>query len=71
MKLDNVTITPHVAGSTIDAFRNSAQLMAGHLTRMLQGERPLPIVNEVEPTLRRDSRTSCAHVDDAEGESNA
>ena len=23
LKLDNVTITPHLAGSTIDAFRNS------------------------------------------------
>jgi D-3-phosphoglycerate dehydrogenase len=49
--LDNVTITPHLAGSTIDAFRNSPKLMAGHLRRMFRGERPLPIVNGVQPSL--------------------
>ncbi len=52
VRLDNVTITPHLAGSTIDAFRNSPKLMAGHLRRMFRGERPLPIVNGVEPSLR-------------------
>jgi D-3-phosphoglycerate dehydrogenase len=52
MKLDNVTITPHLAGSTIDAFRNSPKLMAGHLARLLKGEGDLPIVNGVNPTLR-------------------
>ena len=35
LKLDNVTLTPHLAGSTIDAFRNSPRLMAGHLIRLL------------------------------------
>ncbi|MHC4178602.1 MAG: 2-hydroxyacid dehydrogenase [Planctomycetota bacterium] len=50
--LDNVTITPHLAGSTIDAFRNSPKLMAAHLRRMFRGEGPLPIVNGVEPSLR-------------------
>jgi D-3-phosphoglycerate dehydrogenase len=49
LKLDNVTITPHLAGSTIDAFRNSPRLMAGHLARLLRGEGPLPIVNGVRP----------------------
>jgi D-3-phosphoglycerate dehydrogenase len=52
IQLENVTICPHLAGSTIDAFRNSPKLMAGHLARMLRGERPLPIVNGVEPELR-------------------
>ncbi|MBN2476394.1 MAG: 2-hydroxyacid dehydrogenase [Pirellulales bacterium] len=52
-RLDNTTITPHLAGSTIDAFRNSPKLMAGHLRRMLQGEGPLPIINGVQPSLRR------------------
>ena len=47
--LPNVTITPHLAGSTIDALRNSPKLMAQHMIRMLQGKRPLPIVNGVEP----------------------
>ncbi len=52
LKLDNVTLTPHLAGSTIDAFRNSPKLMAGHLIRLFQGEKDLPIVNGVRPTLR-------------------
>jgi D-3-phosphoglycerate dehydrogenase len=50
--LDNVTLVPHIAGSTIDAFRNSPKMMAAHLRRMLQDEGPLPVVNSVEPTLR-------------------
>ena len=52
LKLDNVTLTPHLAGSSIDAFRNSPKLMAGHLTRLLQGETDLPVVNHVAPRLR-------------------
>ncbi len=47
--LDNVTIVPHIAGSTIDAFRNSPKMMAGHLRRLIEGGRPLPIVNNTEP----------------------
>jgi D-3-phosphoglycerate dehydrogenase len=47
-QLDNVTLTPHLAGSTIDAFRNTPQLMAGHLARWLRGEGTLPIVHGVE-----------------------
>ena len=41
VQLDNVTITPHLAGSTIDAFRNTPKLMAGHLRRLLRGRRRL------------------------------
>jgi len=52
LKLDNVTITPHLAGSTIDAFRNSPRMMADHLRRMLTGDGRLPVVNGVQPTLR-------------------
>lgn len=53
LQLDNVTITPHLAGSSIDAFLNSPKLMAGHLMRMLRGEGPLPVVNGIQPTLRQ------------------
>lgn len=56
LKLDNVTLTPHLAGSTIDAFRNSPKLMAGHLERMLRGDRDLPIVNGVEPAIAKAER---------------
>jgi D-3-phosphoglycerate dehydrogenase len=52
--LDNATITPHLAGSTIDAFRNSAKLAAGHLARLLHGQSDLPIVNGIKP--QRDPR---------------
>jgi D-3-phosphoglycerate dehydrogenase / 2-oxoglutarate reductase len=51
LTLDNVTLTPHLAGSTRDGFRNSPVLMAEHLGRMLRGEGRLPIVNGVEPGL--------------------
>ncbi|MCX7044809.1 MAG: 2-hydroxyacid dehydrogenase [Candidatus Sumerlaeota bacterium] len=51
LKLDNVTLTPHMAGSTVDGFRNSPRLMAGHLARMLRGEKNLPIINGVTPRL--------------------
>jgi D-3-phosphoglycerate dehydrogenase len=52
LKLDNVTITPHLAGSSIDAFRNSPKMTAFHLERMLRGEADLPIVNGLRPSLR-------------------
>jgi D-3-phosphoglycerate dehydrogenase len=52
LRLDNVTLTPHLAGSTRDGFRNSPVLMAGHLTRMLRGQGDLPVVNGLIPTLR-------------------
>jgi D-3-phosphoglycerate dehydrogenase len=51
LQLDNVTMTPHLAGSSVDAFRNSPKLMAGHLARLLQGAKDLPIVNGVQPAL--------------------
>lgn len=51
LQLDNVTLTPHLAGSSIDAFRNSPKLMAAHLERMLRGERDLPIVNGIRLRL--------------------
>ncbi|RYL46965.1 oxidoreductase, partial [Klebsiella pneumoniae] len=33
--LNNVTITPHIAGSTIDAFSNSPKLFAEILLKKL------------------------------------
>jgi D-3-phosphoglycerate dehydrogenase / 2-oxoglutarate reductase len=51
LTLDNVTVTPHLAGSTIDAFRNSPSLMAEHLIHLLTGQGRLPIVNGVQPKL--------------------
>jgi D-3-phosphoglycerate dehydrogenase len=51
LALDNATLVPHLAGSTIDAFHGSPKLMAGHLERMLAGGSPLPIVNGIRPSL--------------------
>lgn len=51
LKLDNVTLAPHLAGSTIDAFRNSPRLFAGHLARFLRGEGNAPVINGVLPTF--------------------
>jgi len=56
--LDNVTLTPHLAGSTIDAFRNSPRLMAGHLARMIRGEGSLPVVNGIQPVLENSGDSS-------------
>lgn len=49
LRLDNVTLTPHLAGSTLDAFRNSPGLMAAHLSRWLSGDDRLPVVNGIAP----------------------
>jgi D-3-phosphoglycerate dehydrogenase len=50
--LDNVTVSPHLAGSTIDAFRGSPSLMAGHLKRLLAGASDVPIINGIRLTIR-------------------
>ena len=47
LTLDNLTLTPHLAGGTRDAFANSPRLMANHLLRMLAGQGDLPVVNGV------------------------
>jgi len=47
LALDNVTIFPHLVGSTVDAFPNSPKLFAAHLARALSGEKHLPIVNGI------------------------
>ena len=51
LALDNVTIVPHLAGSTMDAFRNSPKLFAANLIRCLQGEKNLPVVNGIVPVF--------------------
>jgi len=51
LALDNVTIVPHLAGSTMDAFRNSPKLFAANFIRCLCGKKNLPVVNDVMPEL--------------------
>ena len=39
LTLDNVTLTPHIAGTTVDAFANSVEIMLRQLSRVLAGEK--------------------------------
>lgn len=51
--LENVTVSPHLAGSTIDAFRGSPGLMAGHLKRLIDGAQDPPIINGIKPRFHQ------------------
>ena len=46
-ELDNVLLTPHLAGTTKDAFFGSPRLMCAHLINLIKGTGKLPIVNGV------------------------
>jgi D-3-phosphoglycerate dehydrogenase len=52
IRLENVTITAHLAGSTIDSFRNSPRLMAGHLKNCLISCKAIPVINAILPSLK-------------------
>jgi len=51
IKLENVTITPHLAGSTIDSFRNNPKLMAVQIENCLSGCADIPVINGIQPSL--------------------
>ena len=51
LALDNVTIVPHLAGSTIDAFLNSPKMFAANLIRCYRGAKDLPVVNGILPVF--------------------
>lgn len=52
LSLDNVTITPHLAGSTKDAFINSPRLMKDILIKIINGSEELPVVNGIKPKIK-------------------
>ncbi len=43
--MTNVVLTPHIGGATYDTEANHSRLIADDLCRLLEGERPLHIVN--------------------------
>jgi D-3-phosphoglycerate dehydrogenase len=52
IRLENTTITAHLTGSTIDSFRNSPKMMAGHLRNCLTGCKDIPVINNIRPSLK-------------------
>ena len=52
LALDNITVTPHLAGSTADAFRNSPKLFASYFERLLDRQGRLPVVGRVQPDFQ-------------------
>ena len=54
IKLENVTITPHLAGSTIDSFRNNPKLMAAQIKSCLSNSADIPVINNIRPSLNVD-----------------
>jgi D-3-phosphoglycerate dehydrogenase len=57
LELDNITLTPHLAGSTVDSFRYSAQLLAEDLFRLLTGQ-PINYTTTPEIVSERNWRRS-------------
>jgi D-3-phosphoglycerate dehydrogenase len=52
LNLDNVVVSSHVAGVTLEATRQAAMQVASEMLRVLRGERPQVLVNpEVWPRL--------------------
>ncbi|HOA15252.1 MAG TPA: 2-hydroxyacid dehydrogenase [Bacillota bacterium] len=45
LKLDNVTLTTHIAGTTTDALTNSPYMLAEDVAKLLNGEKPRFVVN--------------------------
>src|SRR5918996_3530171 len=45
LNLDNVVVSSHVAGVTVEATRQAAMQVAGGMLRVLRGERPQVLVN--------------------------
>ncbi len=45
LKLSNVTLTPHSAGTTVDAFANSVGIIRSQFEQLLAGETPRNLIN--------------------------
>ena len=49
LKMDNVVVTPHSAGTTWDTWARRARFAYDNIERVWRGEAPLAVVNGVEP----------------------
>ena len=49
LKMDNVVVTPHSAGTTWDTWARRARFAYDNIERVRRGEAPLAVVNGVEP----------------------
>lgn len=45
LELDNVTLTPHIAGTTTEALNKSPRLLVEDINRLIEGEEPKFLVN--------------------------
>ena len=45
LKLDNVALTPHIGGATVETVQRHSKMMADDILRFARGERPLNLVN--------------------------
>jgi D-3-phosphoglycerate dehydrogenase len=45
VSMPNVVLTPHIGGATYDTEANHSRLIADDIARLLEGERPLHVVN--------------------------
>lgn len=45
LSLPNITVTPHSAGTTIDAFGNSVAIIRGQFEQLLSGQQPSNLIN--------------------------
>ena len=43
--MQNVVLTPHIGGATWDTEARQAQMIADDIERVLNGERPINLVN--------------------------
>jgi phosphoglycerate dehydrogenase-like enzyme len=48
LRLENVILTPHIAGATAEVRQRVVQMAVANIVRVLRGEKPMNVVNGVE-----------------------
>ena len=47
VQLDNVILTPHIGGATVETIQRHSKMMADDILRFVHGDRPVNLVNPV------------------------